>query len=465
MQEVYKTKWCEFVSRAHGCRWGDQCRHAHHSWELRPIPPGYRDPGKRHWEGMVDQDGWQDWWTVKGPGRKYCTARPSGRRHLPHCAPPPGLASDDRTAAARASAYQIDRVLDLIQTQGEDRLINTTAPRPRTIGEAVQLCMAMKWWVLSEELLKPPAPAVMKWYLLSSRIMDKSDVTMWYHMYNLYIAPDVARIGRMSDRHRRAVNAAYMWLRLVPHPLMSADVTSVDVAPTATQGTATCRWLHPLWLSGSVHPERLCIADYWPQHQQQQQQPQQELLPGGGEQNRIMAESFALEAAIADATKYFLGGRDREQQHEYAEGDIFESLDGELPECMPGFEWVPASINGEHQLVRVRPGGRTGIADPPAPLGENNPPDAADIANLASASPDPEDSPVDMGPGVDEPDPEDSPVDEVVERLHLLAGSVTAMQWPMLRRRVNAASLQGLHLLALRDGDDFDLERPWAHIP
>ena len=123
----------------------------------------------------------------------------------------------------------------------------------------------------------------------------------------------------------------------------------------------------------------------------------------------------------------------------------------------PGLNGHRVQISGEHQLVRVRPGGRTGIADeydPPAPLGEDNPPDAADIANLASASPDPEDSPVDMGPGVD----------EVVERLHLLAGSATAMHtWPMLRRRVNA-SPQGLHLLDLLDGDDFDPEHPWAHL-
>ena len=79
---------------------------------------------------------------------------------------------------------------------------------------------------------------------------------------------------------------------------------------------------------------------------------------------------------------FLLGGRDREQQqqqpqqHEYAEGDIFEGLEDELPECMPGFEWAPGPIMGEHHLVRVRPGESTGIADDVPGFAEDNDPSA-----------------------------------------------------------------------------------------
>ena len=34
----YKTKWCEFVWRSHGCRHGASCRHAH-TWDDYLGPP------------------------------------------------------------------------------------------------------------------------------------------------------------------------------------------------------------------------------------------------------------------------------------------------------------------------------------------------------------------------------------------------------------------------------------------
>ncbi len=48
---MYKTQWCHFYYRSHGCRWGDRCYHAHDytdylgpvQWEVVQIPVRWDD--------------------------------------------------------------------------------------------------------------------------------------------------------------------------------------------------------------------------------------------------------------------------------------------------------------------------------------------------------------------------------------------------------------------------------------
>ena len=42
----YKTRWCDFYYRSHGCRYGARCRHAHHGDELRSVGPKASGKGR-----------------------------------------------------------------------------------------------------------------------------------------------------------------------------------------------------------------------------------------------------------------------------------------------------------------------------------------------------------------------------------------------------------------------------------
>ena len=81
---LYKTQWCEFFWRSHGCRWGEQCWHCHRDadfvrrqpldWKVFDVRQGSdcadADAGARRsqsgwWDG-VEQDhagaDWLRWW-------------------------------------------------------------------------------------------------------------------------------------------------------------------------------------------------------------------------------------------------------------------------------------------------------------------------------------------------------------------------------------------------------------------
>ena len=60
---LFKTKLCEFVGRSHGCRLGDQCRHAHSRDELREVPADYDPDARRAWAKTTTSSGWEDWTT------------------------------------------------------------------------------------------------------------------------------------------------------------------------------------------------------------------------------------------------------------------------------------------------------------------------------------------------------------------------------------------------------------------
>ena len=56
---LYKTTWCDFHWRSHGCKYGDGCTHAHNIWEFR----GSQQDEWRKWYLARWQDAaarWQD---------------------------------------------------------------------------------------------------------------------------------------------------------------------------------------------------------------------------------------------------------------------------------------------------------------------------------------------------------------------------------------------------------------------
>ena len=86
---TYKTKWCDFVYRSHGCRYGDYCMHAHTIYDYRGpkdkyiqraidrgLIPGYTQPPIALRPDMVDSLRKKDWW-VQADGR--CANVPVGR--------------------------------------------------------------------------------------------------------------------------------------------------------------------------------------------------------------------------------------------------------------------------------------------------------------------------------------------------------------------------------------------------
>ena len=74
---LYRTQWCQFFMRSHGCRWGDACWHchseedfvrrprAHYTFplDLRELPADADVPvttlGGPRWSGWQEQDKWQ----------------------------------------------------------------------------------------------------------------------------------------------------------------------------------------------------------------------------------------------------------------------------------------------------------------------------------------------------------------------------------------------------------------------
>ena len=66
---LFKTKMCEFVGRSHGCRLGDQCRHAHSIEELRQPPADYDPEARRFWAKTETDSGWVEWSTYRVDGQ------------------------------------------------------------------------------------------------------------------------------------------------------------------------------------------------------------------------------------------------------------------------------------------------------------------------------------------------------------------------------------------------------------